>query len=188
MNGDGTLDVVVRSESGVLEIWQITALGASRYEVAMQAPPTQAFDVDRDDLIDLAGEVARDPEDPIAPRLTDVATFNGGLYTNTAPAARAFHAQLAAPRSPAPPAPAAAASARPPTPLPSPRDEVRLRGAIERAWHAVLSGKSRKETLNELSREPVPPALRAAFERHRRRIAALPEVRSAKEGRAGAPD
>jgi hypothetical protein len=177
LNGDGALDVVIRSPRRRLEIWRIALLGANPYEIAMAVPPTHALEIDGDGLIDLQGAAPIDPEDPIAPNLTDVATFDGARYTNATPSALAFHARLAAPKPPSPPVPSASASA--PPPRGRPRDEARLAGALERAWHAVLSGKPREEALKELAREPVPPTLRAAFDRHTRQIAALAEPRRA---------
>jgi hypothetical protein len=164
LNGDGFLDAVLKSPRGVLEIHRIWAVGSSRYEVRMQAPPTEARDIDDDGRIDLLGRAPVAEGDPIAPVLLDVATFEGGRYLDTTAAARAFHARQAAP-------PDKAKAIAPPT-----DDAGRLRDAIERAWHALLAGRPRKGVLDELDKLMVPAALRASFDRHRARLAALPVV------------
>jgi hypothetical protein len=59
-------------------------------------------------------------------------------------------------------------------------DEVRLRRALELAWHQILSGGSPKDVMTKLDKEPVPPPLHSAFERIRARIAKLPAVTAPK--------
>lgn len=153
--GDGRLVVVLRNEAGTLAMWHVDALGSGAYAIEMETPPVRGIDVDGDGHVDLAGELPIPPDDPIAPRLTDVATFDGGRYSNASPAARAWHTELAA-------APAIKAP-----------EEARLRAAIERAWHAVLGGAPAESALRELRRETVAQALRASFERHARSIAEM---------------
>jgi hypothetical protein len=185
LNGDGSVDVVTRNEAGVLSIWRIDELGSAAYPIAMEAPPARGIDVDGDARVDLVGELPVDRDDPIAPRLGDVATFDAGRYSNATPAARAWHARMARKLQPAPapvpapvPAPPASgspatspsASPAPPPPIP---DDVRLRTAIERAWHAILAGHPPEDALRALGREPVPRSLRPAFDRHLRVIASL---------------
>jgi hypothetical protein len=153
--GDGRLAVVLRNDAGTLAIWHVDALGSGPYAVALEAAPVRGIDVDGDGRVDLAGELPVTPDDPIAPHLTDVATFDGGRYSNASPAARAWHAALAA-------APAIKAP-----------EEARLRAAIERAWHAVLGGAPGEGALRELRRETVAQALRPSFERHAREIAEI---------------
>jgi hypothetical protein len=162
LNGDGLLDVVLRNDAGQLAIWHFDALGSGAYAIAMEAPPTRGVDIDDDGRVDLEGELPVAPEDAIAPRLGDVATFAAGRYSNTTPAARAWHAR----RARAATAPAGA------------RDDARLRAAIERAWHTILAGERSVETVLEaLRKESVPARLRASFDRHLRVIAALPPIR-----------
>lgn len=171
LNGDGTPDVALRSEAGVLEIWAVRAAGAAPYPVQLEAPPTLALDVDGDGRVELGGRVAIPEGDPIAPDLLDVATFEGDGYTDRSATARVFHAEEAAARRPTP-APAAGAATAPAAPPASPAgDARRLRRAIERAWHARLAGEPREAVLAELDRERVPEALRAAFAAHRARVA-----------------
>jgi hypothetical protein len=169
LNGDGAPDVVLRNDAGALEFWQITSVGSSRYEVDLEATPTRAEDMNGDGLLDLAGELPVSAGDPIAPRLVDVATFDNRRYSDQSAAARAWHAAQAAKATPKP-EPKPDADAKPPTPIP---DELRLRRAIERAWHTILAGRPAERALEELKREPVPPRLRAAFDRHLARIEAL---------------
>lgn len=160
LNGDKLLDVLLRSDAGTLAIWHFAALGGAPYEIEMKAPPRRGIDLDEDGLIDLAGELPLDAGDPLSPKLTDVASFDGVRYSNRTEVARAWHARLAEP--PPPPAPG------PPT-----RPEIRLRAALERAFHAALAGKERKAALDDLDREAVPKELEASFRRLRERIAAL---------------
>lgn len=154
LNGDGAPDVAVRNEAGVLEIWAVRPAGAAPYAVELEAPPTEALDVDGDGWVDLAGRAAVPEGDPIAPVLRDVATFEGDRYTDRSAAARAFHAAAKSP------------------PAAPPDDATRLRRAIERAWHARLAGEPRAAVLAALDREAVPLALRVAFAAHRQRVAA----------------
>lgn len=157
LNGDGYPDIVLRNEAGVLEIWKLGAIGASQYEVRMEELPTTAIDADEDGQIDFAGAFAGAKEDVIAPELIDFAVFDGAGYSNKAAGAKGAHAK----RAKALAAMAAAA--------PAP-DEVRLRRALSRAWHVVLSGAPREDALKKLDAEAVLPALRAEFDRHRSRI------------------
>jgi hypothetical protein len=156
LNGDGDPDVALRSEGGILEIWAIRLFGAAPYEIELAAPPTLAVDADSDGRIDLAGRLPPLGADPIAPDLLDIATFEGGRYTNRSAAARAFHARRA--REAATSAPGS--------------DAARLRRALERAWHALRAGQPKAEALAPLDRERAPPDLRAAFSAHRARIIA----------------
>ncbi len=156
LNGDGSPDVVLRNEAGELEIWHLGELGAGRYEVVLEGPPTTALDVDEDGKIDLLGRAPNDPDDPLAPNLGDVAVFDGERYTDLAPAARAWHARRAE------------------TPAPSTgSDELRLRAAVERAWHALLAGQPREKVTRALGQESVPPRLREAWGRHLKRLEGL---------------
>ncbi len=164
LNGDSLPDAVLRSRRGALEIHRIGPLGSSRYAVRMAVIPSELTDADGDGRLDLSGRASVPADDPLAPALVDVATFEDGRYTNASAGARAFHAHRASPD---------AASARAKTPPSPPDDATRLRGVIERAWHAILAGNPRARVLEALSAEPVPASLRASFDRHRARIEAL---------------
>jgi len=161
LTGDGGISVVARSETGRLAIWWVTPLGAAPYPITIQAPPTHGLDADGDGRVDLAGELPIDHGDAIAPRLGDVAMFNGVGFSNRTEGALAFHARFAEPTTPS------KDDARP-------SDELRLRLALERAWHAVLAGKSKDDALKELAREAAPARLRASFERWQSVISSLP--------------
>jgi hypothetical protein len=182
LTGDGGVSVVARSETGRLAIWRVTPLGAAPYPITIQAPPTRGLDVDGDGRVDLAGELPVDRGDAIAPRLDDVAMFNGVGFSNRTEAARAFHARLAEPKArpnvdaqpPKVDAQPPKVDAQPPKVDAQPSDEHRLRLALERAWHAVLAGKSKDDALKELAREAVPARLRASFERWTGVISSLP--------------
>ena len=156
LNGDGTLDVVLRNDLGALSIWHLGELGSGLYPVTMATPPSRGIDVEGSGHIDLWGQLPADPVDPLAPSFADVATFTGGAYSDDTPAARAWHGREAA--------------RPPPTAV---GDAARLRAALERAWHAVLGGQAPEPVLKALRREPVPPRLRASFDLHVRTIAAI---------------
>ena len=111
----------------------------------------------------------------IAPRLDDVAMFNGVGFSDRAEGARAYHARLAEPAAPA-------KGDAPPT-----SDELRLRLALERAWHAVLAGRSKDEALKELAREAVPARLRASFERWSGLVSSLPAAPASGAPASGTP-
>jgi hypothetical protein len=156
LNADGSVDVVLRNDAGVLAIWRIGARGSGPYAVDMIPAPTRGFDADGDARLDLWGQLPAAAGDPIAPRLTDIATFSGKTYSDGTPGARAWHAREAA------------------SPLPTGvTDTVRLRAIVEHAWHAILSGEPRENVLHALSGEPVPAPLRPWFEGHRRRLAGI---------------
>ncbi|WP_437996230.1 VCBS repeat-containing protein [Sorangium sp. So ce185] len=182
LNRDGAPDVVLRNEAGALEIWAVQPFGAGRYAVELAAPPRFALDVDHDGTLELAGRIAVAEGDPIAPDLLDVAGFEGGRYTHRGGAARAFHAARAG---------GSGAGGQGKPKEPEKDDAARLRGALERAWHALLAGRPAAEALAALDREPVPPALREAFAAHRARVAgaapASPGGAPAQEGPRGAP-
>jgi hypothetical protein len=167
LNGDGAIDVVARNEAGVISIFHVDELGSAEYAVTMAAPPTRGVDVDGpgDDgghprTPGLWGQLAVPEGDPIAPKLEAVAAFEGGRYQGDAAAARAWHAGKAS----------AIEAAAPP---PKERDDLRLRAALERAWHALLAGRDPEAVLRVLGREPVPPSFRASFDRHARTMATL---------------
>jgi hypothetical protein len=167
LNGDGSLDVVLRNDAGELAVWHVGELGSGAYPVSCAAPVTRGLDLDGDGRLDLWGQIPVDPADPIAPRLVDVATFAAGAYSNATAAARAWHAHAVRAVG-APPQPKQGAG---PT---SVSDAVRLRAALERAWHTILSGEPREQALSELRRESVPQPVRASFDRHASEIAAIP--------------
>ncbi len=158
LTGDGATSVVARSETGQLTIWRVTSLGASPYPVVMAAPATLGLDVDGDGRVDLVGNLVADSPDSISPRLNDAATFDGVRFSDRTEGARAFHAALVE---------AAKSDDKA-------SDEVRIRRAIERAWHAVLAGRSKDEALKELASEAVPPRLRVAFDHYVSVISSVP--------------
>ncbi len=199
LNGDGTPDVVVRNERGVMEVWGILATGATLYPMDLEVPPTRALDIDEDGWVDFLGEEEVPPGDPISPRLEDAATFRGVMYSNRTAGARAWHARRAdaleaaaagkttatatGTATPAATGTATAATtatgtgtatATPtPTATPPASDAIRVRRAIELAWHRILAGGSQKSALEKLDKETVPAALRDPFQRLRRRISRI---------------
>jgi hypothetical protein len=198
LNGDGTLDAVLRNELGGLEIWRLSSTGSNRYAVELTAPPTRGIDADGDGRVDLTSRLDIPEGDPIAPRFEDVATFDGHRWTNNTVAARGWHARRAALRAEPPPTPrdrgapdggtpdAGTGDAGRPTTGPSDAgapidagaapsaepDAMRARRVLERAWHRLRAGEPRNDVMNELESTTIPPALRDAFEKHRKRIVA----------------
>jgi hypothetical protein len=160
LNGDGTVDVVARNEAGVLSVFHVDELGSGEYAVSMAAPPTAGVLLDGDPHPALWGHLPVPADDPIAPKLDCVAAFEGGRYTGAAPAARAWHAAKTA----------ALEAAAPP---PKDRDDLRLRAALEHAWHALLAAGDPEAVQQALGQQAVPPALRASFDRHARAVATL---------------
>ena len=160
LNGDGAPDVVLRSETGALEIWRIDRMGSSRYDVVLETSPTRAEDADGDGSVDLLGEAWVAGTEPISARLVDIATFDGHRYANTTEKARAYHAaRLQSFSDPA-------------TRNDSSGDAGRLQRAVQGCWHAILAGRPRKNALAALDRELVPAELRQAFQALRRRVEA----------------
>ncbi|MFO0615828.1 MAG: VCBS repeat-containing protein [Polyangiaceae bacterium] len=159
LTGDGTLDLVVRSESGELAVYSLGPRGATRLEVTMAAPPVEGVDVDGDGRMDLRGSVPIADDDPIAPDLSDVATFDGRQFSNATAGAKAFHSDQA--DAVAVDAPAMAGTV------------IGLRRSLERAWHTILRGGDRKEALEALDKARPDVSLRASFDAHRARITAL---------------
>jgi hypothetical protein len=149
LNGDGSLDVVLRNDAGAISIWHFGELGAGPYAAHLAVPPTGGADVEGDGRAALWGARPPTPGDPIAPRLTDVATFTGHAYSDDTAAAKAWHAREAS------------------RPLPTGvSDTLRLRAALEHAWHAIFAGEARDAVLRDLRREPVPGPLRPSMEGH----------------------
>jgi hypothetical protein len=156
LNGDGTLDVVLRGRTGALEVHRIFPTGSAQYEVEMTLVPTEVADVDEDGHIDLVGRVATAEDDPIRPAFLEVATFEAGRYRARSEAAIAFHARRAD------------------APLQA-KDEVvddvtRVRRALEQAWHAIRAGRAPTTTIEALQKLSVPASLRASFDTHVARI------------------
>jgi hypothetical protein len=169
MNGDGAPEVILRSERGALAIWRLDPAGATRIAIELEVAPKRAYDADGDGKIEFAGQVEIPEGDPLAPNLRDLAIYDGVRFTSRAPGARAFH-RAAAEAAVEPAAPEADADAGAPPAPPSP-PEVRLRRALERAWHRILAGHDRAAALAALDREPVPPLWRASFDHFRARVA-----------------
>lgn len=159
LTGDGTLDLVVRTEAGEIAIYSLGPRGATRVEVVMAASPTEGIDVDGDGKVDLRGSVPSQEGDPIEPAFTDVATFDGRMFTHATDAAKKFHEEQA--DALAVDAPAIAGTV------------IVLRRSLERAWHTILRGGDRKEALEALDKARPDASLRPWFTRHRDRIAAL---------------
>ncbi|MDC3958105.1 FG-GAP repeat domain-containing protein [Polyangium jinanense] len=159
LNGDGTLDVVLRGSGGTLEVHRIFPTGSAQYDVEMTLAPTEVADVDEDGHLDLVGRVSMPQDDPIRPAFVEVATFEAGRYRARSEAAIAFHTRRAD------------APLRTPKEKDAPVDDVtRVRRALEQAWHAIHAGRARGAIMEALEKEPVPASLRASFDAHVARI------------------
>ncbi|MCU0683656.1 MAG: VCBS repeat-containing protein [Polyangiaceae bacterium] len=160
LTGDGTPDVAARAPDGTLALYAVDLLSASRYPVALGAPPTEAEDVSGDGLPDLLGAPRPLEGDPIAPRLLDVAIGQGSAFRDDAPAARAYHRHAL--EAPAPPASAPPAA--------------RLKAALERSFHAMRAGDPPGRAFQPAadlaaSLAPLPDALAASWVRWRGYVA-----------------
>jgi hypothetical protein len=171
VNHDGALDLLLRDQDGVLAIVSLEPMGSSRLAIAMTVAPDRLEDVDGDGRLDLVGTVPVPRGDAIAPRLDDVGTWDGAGYASTTAAARAFHAARADELA----EDGAGTGGGSPAPPPEP-PEARLRRAIERAFHLALAGGGSGDIVRVLDREPVPPSLRASFERWAALVTRVAEV------------
>ena len=64
LNGDGTLDVVLRNDAGAISIWHIGEIGAGPYAVRLAAPPTRGIDAEEDGRMALWAALRREPAPP----------------------------------------------------------------------------------------------------------------------------
>lgn len=170
LNGDTYPDIVLRNEEGLMEVWRLGSIGATRYDVRMEVPPTIAMDADEDGTIDLAGVVRGAAGDVLAPELIDFAIFDGSIYTDASQAAKSVHAQRAKALEALQSAPSQSPSPPESAPKAPVSDEVRLRRALLLAWHSILSGKPRADALKRLEQEAVPAPLQPEFDRYKGRI------------------
>lgn len=160
LTGDGVPDLGVRAPDGTLALYRIELLSATRYPVSLSAPPRDADDVSGDGRPDLLGAPPPTPGDPLAPRFVDAAISDGMSFRNDTPAARAFHRR---------------ALETPPPPKDAP-PPVRLRAALERAFHAMRAGDPPAKAFQPAadlaaSLAPLPDELAASWVRWRGYIA-----------------
>lgn len=120
--GDRAPDLAVRAPDGSLAVYRVELMSAAIYPVVLRSPPTRVLDVNEDGRPDLAGAPSPAPGDPIAPDMVDVAVADGIFFHNDHPAALAFHRRLAD------------------APLPDGATTVRLKTALEKAFHALCAG------------------------------------------------
>lgn len=128
LNGDGMPDVVVARSGGALEVWGLHARGASPYPIDALVPVTGAMDVDGDGRPDLAGTVPVPPGESLAPSLVEVVSFAAGRYRSDTPSVRGFHARRGREMA----------------------EERSGSAHVERAWHALRSGKDPAKVLKAL--------------------------------------
>jgi hypothetical protein len=156
LTGDRAPDVVLRASDGTLAVYRIDLLGSAPYPIQLRTPPTRALDLDEDGRPDLAG-VAPVPEgDAIHPELLDIAVADGTSFRNDHPAVLAHHRALA--ERPLPPGSAPLA--------------LRLRAALERAFHQLAAGDPMTQALQPAAdlvaeHHPLPPPLAASWARWR---------------------
>lgn len=168
LEGDESLELLLRAPSGALELWSLGARGA--------APLAHDLPCTPDRLLPLEPGVGLGCARPTLgrstkPELVEIATPRAGRLSRSAPEARAWHARERDLRR------SAAEGADPPT---------LLTRAVERCFHALAAGDARTETLAELSRADVGAALRGERDAYVDRLgrwfpAAEPSAESAPE-------
>lgn len=156
LTGDGAPDVALRASDGALAIYRVDLVGSSPYPIVLRAPPTRVVDVNEDGRPDLAGAPLAPEQDPLRPDLVDVAIADGTSFRNDHPSAIAFHQVQA--DAPAPP---------PGAPLP-----LRLKAALERAFHARCAGAPLAQAFQPAAdlaaaAHPLPDAVAASWVRWR---------------------
>ncbi|WP_156338578.1 VCBS repeat-containing protein [Chondromyces crocatus] len=165
LNGDGSLDVVLRSEAGTLEVWSLRAFSATPYPIELTTLPTLALDIEPGSGLSLGGRPQPVETDQLQPDLLEIATFESGRYTGQSAAARAYHARRARELT--------TESRSPSTEPTAPDETTRLRRAIERAWYTLLAGRPRTEVLTALDKERVSSEHEGVFAAYRTRIARM---------------
>lgn len=166
LNGDGMPDVVLRNTVGELAIWGILSHGAKRYEIEMGAGATWALDANRDGWVDVGGTYL-DPAktgDVLSPRWEEIAVWEKerGHYTQDSEGARGWHRLKVEALN--------TQEARAKAGIDY-TDAMRLRYALERAWHVGHMGEAeRKAAAKELDALKVPDALGEIFRDYRRRL------------------
>jgi len=189
LNGDGAPEVVVRDGAGTLSVFRIDRYGATPLRIELRWPATFATDVNGDGRPDFAATYRLEDDDPIAPKILDVAIYEDGRYTNEGEEARAWHARE---RDRAALQVEAILEAKKRAQEKAEEEEgegegkgevlgqeeriALLRAGIERAFHAMGAGEEAKKVLAELDRVgkeagAVPEEVRGAWEGWRKVLA-----------------
>lgn len=142
IDGDESLELLLRAPSGALELWSLGARGATPLSHDLPCTPDRLLPLEPG--VGLA--CARPPVGRLQPELVELATPRAGRLSKTTPEARAWHARQRELR--------AVGGASPSDP------GAELRRAIERGFHALAAGEDRAAALRALSSLDVEPALR----------------------------
>ena len=142
LDGDRSLELLLRAPSGALELWSLGARGATPLSHDLPCTP--------DRLLPLEPGVglgcARAPLGRLELELLEVAAPQAGRLSRNAQAARAWHARQRELR--------ALGGASPSDP------GAELRRGVERCFHALAAGEDRAAALRELSSLDAGPAWR----------------------------
>lgn len=140
LNGDGAPDIVVKDGAGVLSIWRIERYGASPLPIELLWPARSALDVNGDGHPDFASRYSLSiDDDPLEPRIVDIAIFDGGRYSNTSEEAIAWHRGERERKA-----------AEVEEAIEAGEPISAMRAAIERCFHALRAGEEAKAALLEL--------------------------------------
>jgi hypothetical protein len=143
LEGDESLELLLRAPSGALELWSLGARGAAPLAHDLPCTPDRMLPLEPGVGLGCAraglGRATK-------PELVEIATPRAGRLSRTTPEARAWHARQRDLRNTSFAASADASAT--------------LTRAIERCFHALAVGDARSSALAELSRADVGPALR----------------------------
>ena len=143
LEGDETLELLLRAPSGALELWSLGARGAAPIAHDLPCTPDRLLALDPG-----AGLACARPTlgRSTKPELVEIATPRAGRLTRSSAEAHAWHARQRDLRMSKTAGPDATAT---------------LTRAVERCFHALAAGDERSSTLGELSRVDAGSALRS---------------------------
>lgn len=142
LDGDRSLELLLRAPSGALELWSLGARGATPLSHDLPCTPDRLLPLEPGVGLGCArAPLGRSTK----PELVEIATPRAGRLSRSASEARAWHARERDQRR------SSAEGAD---------ERARLTRAIERCFHALAAGDGRAEALAELSGVDVGAALR----------------------------
>jgi hypothetical protein len=153
IEGDESLEVLLRAPSGALELWSLGARGAAPLAHDLPCTPEKMVPLEPGVGLGCARPgLGRSTK----PELLELATPRAGRLSRSAPEARAWHARQRDLRR------SQSASPADPTAL--------LERAIERCFHALAAGDERSSALAELSRVDAGATLRSERDAYLERL------------------